>query len=225
MVDSINGLPPGLEHLALKNDDKTANKELGQDEFLKLMTTQLQNQNPLEPMENGDFLGQMAQFGTVNGITELQKTVQNLTNSLQSNQALQASTMVGRTVLVEKNVAVLGSDAQGVKGSIDLPASSGEMNLTITDASGQAVRHINMGGQQAGLVDFVWDGLDDGGNALPPGNYGISAEATFNNENVSLQTLVRAKVDSVTLQRDGSSPKLNLADLGSILLENVRQVM
>ncbi len=95
------------------------NDELGQAEFLELMTAQLRFQDPLEPMENGDFLGQIAQFGTVSGINELNTTFNSLNSSFQSNQALQASTLVGRKVLVPSEIGYLGATG-GLSGSVEL---------------------------------------------------------------------------------------------------------
>ena len=104
MNNSISGLPPELAGLELKQPEKKANDELGQSEFLDLMIAQLQHQDPLNPADSGEFLGQLAQFGTVNGITELQNSFADLATSLQSSQALQASTLVGRNVLIPGNV-------------------------------------------------------------------------------------------------------------------------
>jgi len=223
MIDSTKGLPPGLEALALQTQTGKKAKKLGQDEFLKLMTAQLQNQNPLKPMDNGQFLSQLAQFGTVNGIQDLQKSVDTLATALQSNQALQASTMVGRKVLVESPSVVLQA-GQPASGSIDLPVSSGEVSLNITDANGQLVRSIPLGAQQAGQLAFTWDGLDDGGHTLPEGTYQLSAEATINDQNTALTTLVEARVESVSLSRDGTGTTLNLAGLGSVLMDSVREI-
>ncbi len=223
MVDSTKGLPPGLEQFALQSNTGKQAKELGQDEFLKLMTAQLQNQNPLKPMENGQFLSQLAQFGTVNGIQDLQKSVDTLASSLQSNQALQASTMVGRKVLVESTSVTL-QGGQPASGIIDLPAASGEVSLNITDASGRLLRNIPLGAQQGGQLAFTWDGLDDAGNTLPDGSYQITAEASIDDENTALTTLVEARVESVSLNRDGTGTTLNLAGLGPVLMDNVREV-
>ena len=104
MDKSISSVLTGIESLSSDRLKQTVEKKsLGQEEFLELMMTQLQNQDPLNPAESGEFLSQIAQFGTVNGITELQQSFSTLASSLQSNQALQASTMVGRSVLVESN--------------------------------------------------------------------------------------------------------------------------
>ncbi len=223
MVDSTKGLPPGLEALALQTQAGQKSKKLGQDEFLKLMTAQLQNQNPLKPMENGQFLSQLAQFGTVNGIQDLQKSVDTLATALQSNQALQASTMVGRSVLVESSSVVLRS-GQPASGTVDLPVASGEVTLNISDANGQLVRSIPLGAQQAGQLAFTWDGLDDRGNTLADGRYQLSAEASINDENTALSTLIEARVESVSLSRDGSGATLNLAGLGAVPMDSVREV-
>ena len=134
------------------------NDRLGQEEFLSLMTTQLQNQDPFKPLENGDFIAQMAQFGTVSGIESLQKSFESLSTSLTSNRALEASVMVGRSVLVPSthNNLVAG---EPMKGAIDLPAAAGELTLKITNEKGELVATRVMGPQQKGLVNLtgmVW---------------------------------------------------------------------
>ena len=107
MATTSGVLPPGLENLTLKSEPEKSKDDLDQSEFLKLMLTQIKYQDPLKPMEGGEFLSQLAQFGTVSGIAALQSSFDVFASSLQSNQALQASTMVGRTVLVPGNVAAL----------------------------------------------------------------------------------------------------------------------
>lgn len=225
MSNSINGLPPGLEHLAAASQAPARKGDrLGQEDFFNLMITQLKNQDPLKPLESGEFLGQLAQFGTVNGITELQSSFAQLAGALQSNQALQASTMVGRSVLVPSETVSLGTGG-GVSGAVDLPSSTGELVISIHDAAGQLVKRLSLSAQEAGVVRFTWDGLSDGGGQVPPGRYRISAEAQVNGSNVAFPTLVQDQVDSVTLRRDGSAPQLNLSGLGPVNLDQVRQVM
>lgn len=218
-------LPPELQHLALKQPEKkTASDELGQDQFLELMLTQLQHQDPLNPMESGDFLAQIAQFGTVNGITELNDSFATLSGSLQSSQALQASTMVGNTVLVPGNKSELVTGGQ-ISGAIDLNHSTSNLVLNIADASGQSVRQVDLGLQAAGMTKFVWDGLDNNGDPLPAGNYTIEAAALINSEAVAQSVLVNAKVNSVTLNKNGGEPILNLNGLGSVSISEVREIM
>ena len=96
MIDDINSTgASALEQFAIKQDD-TPKDELGQSQFLELMITQIKHQDPLNPAEGGEFLSQLAQFGTVNGITELQSSFDVLATTLQSSQALQASTILPR---------------------------------------------------------------------------------------------------------------------------------
>ena len=224
MVDSNSILPAELQHLAVKQPEKKENEGLGQDAFLELMLTQIQHQDPLNPMESGDFLSQMAQFGTVNGITELNGSFATLAGSLQSSQALQASTMVGNTVLVPGSSSELVSGGQ-ISGAIDLENSTSNLVLNITDASGQSVRQVDLGSHTAGLAKFTWDGLDNNGNALPGGTYSIQAAALINSEAVAQSVLVNAKVDSVSLSKTGGEPLLNLNGLGTVSINQVREIM
>jgi len=224
MVDSNSILPPGLEHLAVPSPTEKKSNRLGQEDFLDLMLTQIRHQDPLNPMESAEFVSQLAQFGTVNGITELQSSFESLASSLQSNQALQASSLVGHSVLVPGNILALTQGAQ-VNGAVDLSSSTDSLKISIQDASGQTVRQIDMGIQPAGLVNFVWDGLDDSGNPLPAGNYSINATASINGEVISQATMITAKVESVTLSKNGTGPFLNLLGFGSVNLSEVREVM
>jgi flagellar basal-body rod modification protein FlgD len=174
-------------------------------------------------MESGDFLGQLAQFSTVNGIQELQSSFSLLASSLQSSQALQASTMVGRNVLVPASTVTL-PQTDGVNGAVDLPESAGELVISVKDVKGQEVKRLNLGQQSAGLAHFRWDGLAEGGGALPPGQYQLSVEVGGEDKTKAYPMLLKAQVESVTLQSNGS-PLLNLAKLGPIGLDKVRQVM
>ena len=221
MENPISGIQ-SLDGLALKAEEKNDKNSLGQDEFMKLMVAQLNNQDPTKPLENAEFLSQLAQFGTVNGITELQSSFSTLASSLQSNQALQASTLVGRSVLVPANSVNLESGG-AVDGAVELTGSTGELNLSIKNASGQVVKELILGSRQQGQVNFKWDGLDNSGTAVPAGQYSISAEAAIDGETKVMETMLQAKVDSVTLSGT-AGPLLNLAGLGSIGINDVKQV-
>ena len=222
MADSINSISKGLEGLALKTPENKDNNALGQDDFMKLMVAQLNNQDPTKPQDNAEFLSQLAQFGTVNGITELQTSFNSLTTSLQSNQALQASTMVGRTVTVPANTVNVEA-GKAIEGAVELTGSTGELNLLIKNSSGQVVKELNLGAQQEGDVNFKWDGLDDSGSAVPAGQYSMIAEAAIDGETQVMGTMLQAKVDSVTLS-GANGPLLNLSGLGSIGINEVKQV-
>ncbi len=200
------------------------NDELGQAEFLELMTTQLRFQDPLKPMENGDFLGQMAQFGTVNGINDLNTTFNTMSASFQSNQALQASTLVGRRVLVPANDAFL-ADSGSLLGAVELDQPANRVVITVQNAAGQLVHREELGLQQAGLLDFEWDGLDADGNRLPGGEYRISAEVHRGTEVTAGNTFSVVDVESVTLGVGGQDLTLSVTGLGDIAMGQVRKIM
>jgi len=125
--------------------------------------------------------------------------------------------------LVESSVATLPQE-EGVAGAVDLPASVGNLSITIQNANGQVVRRLSLGQQTAGLAHFRWDGLGEGGGALPPGQYELTAEVPVEDKTVAYPVLVRAQVESVTLKAQGA-PLLNIANIGPISLDKVRQVM
>ena len=188
------------------------------------MLTQLQHQDPLNPMESGDFLAQIAQFGTVNGITELNGSFSSLSASLQSNQALQASTMVGNTVLVPGNRAQLTA-GETLSGAIELNNSTSDLVLNISDSAGQTVRQVNFGAHAAGMTQFSWDGLDMNGQPVAAGTYTVEAAALIDNEAVAQSVLINAKVNSVSLSRNGGEPLLNLDGLGTVSINEIREIM
>jgi flagellar basal-body rod modification protein FlgD len=200
------------------------NDELGQAEFLALMTAQLQYQDPLKPMENGDFLGQMAQFGTVSGINDLNATFNNLSASFQSNQALQASTLVGRRVLVPSQTGIL-NDGASLMGSVELAQPASKLVITIKNSAGQLVNRQELGLQQAGLIDFEWNGLDADGNNLPSGEYQIAAEVYRGTEVSSGSMFSVVDVESVTLGVGGQDLTLSVSGLGDIDMGQVRKIM
>lgn len=219
-----NSLASIIKDIGLgRPEAKKDRNSLGQEEFLKLMITQLENQDPFKPMENGEFISQMAQFSSVAGLKELQTSFSQLATSLQSNQALQASTMVGRSVLVPSEMATLGAN-QPLTGIVELPVSSNNVNVTITDSTGQIIRQINLGPHTAGDISFSWDGLSNTGTAMPAGTYKIAAEAKGVDGNFSVRTLVHAAVESVSLGSNQQGIKLNLRDLGSVAFSEVREI-
>jgi flagellar basal-body rod modification protein FlgD len=200
------------------------NDELGQAEFLALMTAQLQYQDPLKPMENGDFLGQMAQFGTVSGINDLNATFNTLSSSFQSNQALQASTLVGRRVLVPSQSGILNEGAN-LMGSVELAQTASNVVVAIKNSAGQLVNRQELGLQQAGLIDFEWNGLDADGNRLPSGEYQIAAEVYRGTEVSSGSMFTVVDVESVTLGVGGQDLTLSVSGLGDIDMGQVRKIM
>ena len=196
--------------------------DLGRNEFMELMLAQLNHQDPLEPQENGDFIAQLAQFSSLEEMQKLTGAVDDMMGNFRSTQALQASAMVGQSVLVEGNIANLGPEGE-VKGSVDLPAGTSNLTVSVHNPSGDLVRRMDLGQQSAGETAFTWDGENEAGELMPPGDYRISAEGRFDGENEELTTQLNANVDSVSLEDDGSVT-LNLAGRGSVPLDDVSQI-
>lgn len=195
---------------------------LQQDDFLKLMTAQMANQDPFKPLDSGDFMTQIAQFGSVQGIQDLQKSFSEFANAMVPNQALQSASLVGRKVYVPTAAGQL--NAQGLGGAVELPVSSPEVTVKIYNGAGELVKTLALGAKQGGLVDYRWDGTTDAGNPAPPGNYKIRAEALISGSNTGLDHFAEATVDSVTMGTATTPPLLNLAGLGSVGLYQVRAI-
>lgn len=213
-----------FEELGLTRRQTSGRKEeLGQEDFLNLMVTQLRNQDPFKPMESGDFLGQLAQFGTVSGIDSLETSFEKLSSSLTSNQALQAATLVGREVLIAADAGAL-VEGQDFKGAVELPFGADQVNVGIYDSAGRLVRSLELGRQPEGLVGFNWDGRSGEGEALPPGLYELRAEATLGNVTQAVEALVAAPVKSVTLGGVGEPLSVEVEGLGKMDFSLIKQI-
>ena len=197
----------------------TKKQTLGQDDFLKLMTVQIQNQDPMKPMENTEFFSQIAQFSTVSGIEKLQTSFSDLATQLSSAQSLQASALIGHDVLVPSSVGVLYDS--GMNGAVDVP-SSGDVRLEIRDASGVLVRTLDLGTQPAGQLAFNWDGTDSDGGALEQGLYKISATVGSGGKSTAATTYALDRVNSVSMGSDGLS--VEMLNLGEVAFSDVNRI-
>ncbi|MDR0182958.1 flagellar hook capping FlgD N-terminal domain-containing protein [Lysobacter arvi] len=201
-------------------DASKKSDSLGQADFLRLMTEQLQHQDPLNPMENSEFLGQLAQFSTVQGIQGLQSSMDSFKGSLATDQMLRGASLVGRSVLVPSAKMALASEGS-VKGVVAAP-DAGTVTFDITDPNGSSVRKITVKADKAGEVAFEWDGKDANGNRLAAGTYGVTATMGSGETKKDLSTYVESRVDSVTVGSDGVF--LDLAGLGTAPLDYVLRI-
>lgn len=204
----------------------TEDKDTGQlalEDFMSLMTTQLKNQDPLKPMESGDFLGQIASFGTVSGIADLQDSFSSFAKSMQSDQALQGSSLVGRSVLIPSSIGQMTADG-GLTGQINVADPVTDLKVTIYNEAGVPVRTIEMG-SASGYTNFSWDGFDDNGNAMPEGVYQFKATGTVSGENTAFATATVAKVSSVLVGSGSQGLTVNLAGIGSVPFSEVQEII
>lgn len=225
-MDSVN--KPNmqvLESLGLaKPKQAMTEQKLGQEDFIKLMTTQMNHQDPMKPMENGDFLSDMAQFSTVSGLKEIKDSFNSLATSLQSSQALQASSMVGRQVLVPGSMSTL-SEGTLMKAGVELDKNVADLKVAIMDDKGSLVKEISLGNKPAGVAHFSWDGMLSADKKATSGNYTISAVGIVDGKQESLSTLISDKVQSVSLGQGGQGVSLSLANAGSAGLADVKEIL
>ncbi len=210
-----------------KKESTTTPKQttLGQEQFLKLMTTQMTHQDPTKPMENGDFLSQMAQFGTVSGIQDLQKSFGDFASSINSSQALQATSLVGRYVSAPGTQGVLAAGGD-ITGNINLSGSSTNVKVKVTNAAtGEIVKNIELGAHKEGKVPFVWDGLNSNKVMANPGVYKIEATAYIDGKNTVMETDIKSRVDSVTMGNSANGLKVNLVGLDSVNFGQIKQIL
>ncbi|PVZ13747.1 MULTISPECIES: flagellar hook assembly protein FlgD [unclassified Pseudomonas] len=201
----------------------TSKNALGKDAFLKLLVTQMKNQNPLDPQDNSEFVAQLAQFSSVESLSNLNETVSGLASNYTSSQALQASSLVGHSV-ISKASSTLVNTANGMTGQVALTGATTDLSVNIYDASGNVVKNIDLGKQSAGDIGFSWDGTDNEGNPLPSGTYKFSASATQDGKGVAMDTYLPSTVVSVTVGSTAGDMTLKLADGSSIALSQVKTV-
>jgi len=200
----------------------TSSGSAAQDRFLKLLVTQMQNQDPLNPMDNAQVTTQLAQLNTVSGIEQLNKTLTQMAASAAAQQSLQAAMLVGRDVLVAGDQ--LSFSGQPMRFGVDLPQAIDAMTINISDSQGNVVESFQTGAQPQGATTLEWDGLDASGQALPAGKYVVSAKASSGSAAVSAATLISAKVQSVGSAADGSI-QLQLAGAGNVGIADIRRFL
>lgn len=202
-----------------------------QDQFLTLLTTQLRNQDPLNPMDNAEVTSQIAQLSTVNGITQLNNTLLALSGQMDVSQSMQAASLIGKEVLVPGEKISLGSSvSDGVTTKVATPfgvdviSDAANVTVTILDASGKAVRRIELGPQNAGVLSLQWDGKDDAGLDVGDGAYTLKVEAAdAEGTAVAAEGLTSGKVSSVAYASSGLQLDLGLA--GTFSLFDIRKIM
>jgi len=184
------------------------------DRFLKLLVAQMQNQDPLNPMDNAQVTSQMAQINTVNGIEKLNKTVEGLSGQFAQLQALQGASLVGRDVVVPGNRIDI---ADGVgQGGFELAGPADHVKVEVLSASGQVVDTLQLGAQSSGVHSFNWPA----GQADNTQGLRFRVTATSGSVNTAATTLMRDRVDAVSTS--GNSFNLELQNSGTVPYATVK---
>ena len=201
-----------------------AGASLGGANFMTLMLAQLKNQDPTSPVDSNTFLTQLAQLSQVQGITQLNTSFSALSGSMVSAQTLQASSLLGHTVMVPASTANIATAGQTISGAINVPQNTSQVTLNITDASGSLVQSIKLGAQSAGLANFSWNGTTSSGAQVPAGTYTLSAQVAGTASGTAVSTYVNGTVESVTMGAGSAGLTLNVSGQGSVPLSSVQQV-
>ena len=196
---------------------------LTQSDFFALLTQQLAFQDPTKPVENDQMIAQMTSFTMADGISSLNNNFKDFAASMNSNQALQASSLVGRNVLVNSDKLVFDGVNEAV-GSAEVPANTSSLTVKVYNSAGELVRSAPAVEPPAGKFDYVWDGKDNNGNVLKGGLYTVKVEAEVAGENQALKTSTYVPVTSVTLGKSTGDMTLNLYGLGAKKLSDILEI-
>lgn len=192
-----------------------------QDRFLKLLVTQMKNQDPLNPMDNAQVTSQMAQLSTVSGIDKLNATLAALSGSMMASHSMQASAMIGHVILAPGSNMELKNGKGAAALNLAQPADS--VTVQIKDAAGNVVRHMKLGSQPDGILPLQWDGMNDENVAVADGNYQIAATSQLGGEKSSVETLAYGLVSGVKQKPEGAS--LSVERLGDVSMDAVKQIL
>lgn len=225
-MDTVNN---GLNTNLYWQPEKTAvsdgsNQTLSQKDFFSLLTEQLANQDPTKPVDNDQMVAQMTSFTMADGIEQLNDKFSDFATSMTSNQALQASSLIGQKVLLQGDIGYMSSEGQNVSGVVIANQSVQGLEITIENETGEIIKSINVGTQPAGNIEFNWDGTDANGNNMPVGNYVVRAQGNVAGESIVLPTAINRHVDSVSLAASNQGIILNLDGDVSVTLNDVIQI-
>jgi flagellar basal-body rod modification protein FlgD len=196
------------------------NVQEAQDRFLTLLVTQMQNQDPLNPMDNAQLTTQLAQISTVQGIEKLNDTMMQVMAGFSASQTLDAASMIGRSVLVPSDQVQLADGA--AKFGFEVPGPADRATITMRDANGREVRSWTVSSLEAGQHVVAWDGLDAAGNKLPDGKYVMSVSAVRGEQSLPSTSLASARVASVMRTENGVA--VTLATGRIYALSDIREI-
>tara|TARA_B100000686_G_C16791896_1_gene979298 strand:- start:2555 stop:3253 length:699 start_codon:yes stop_codon:yes gene_type:complete len=209
----------GIKTTAEVNKEKNSNT-LGQEDFLRLMTTQLQNQDPFAPMENGDFIAQMAQFSSVTGINKMSSALAGIGDQFKQMRIAMATNVLGHSVLAPGNIAKADENGE-LHGVLDINRASIQTSVSFSDATtGELLKVVDLGAQPSGLIGFEWKDLPDD---YKDGTKKILVSAMVNNGSgpENIQPSIFAKVIGTEIDKNNHNIKLNLGENGLIDADSV----
>lgn len=195
---------------------KSSEDELDRNAFLQLLTTQLQNQNPLDPMKNEAFVAQLAQFSQLEGITNMSTSLSDVADVIRSDRIMAGANLVGKTVFGETGrIMTDGETASAIE--LNLPYGAEQVDIGIYDpASGALIRSIVAGPQSSGVMEMAWDGRRADGSTVPAGSYIIRGAITIDGQATKVTPATYSQVETVSWDSQASDLNLNLS--GGVVL-------
>ncbi len=193
-----------------------------QSNFLTMLVTQMNNQDPLNPMDNSQLTSQLAQISTVSGLQTMNTTLNSLLSQTAAGRAMDSAQLIGHTVMVPGNSVAVASGTAGVMG-VDVPSTADSVTVNVLDGNGNVVRTIDMGGQTAGVHNISWDGKDNNGNTVADGSNSFQVTAKANGSALQATALNYGQVQSVS--GDSSGVLLDLADGRTANVNDVRRIL
>ncbi len=193
---------------------------LDSDAFLQMLMVQMNNQDPTQPMDSAQIVSQLSDLTMMSGMTEMQSAVADLGSQIYASQALYASALVGKDVMVLANVADL-SAGQTVDGEILLPASTNDLKINIYDENDELVATLPLGAQPSGQVEFDLADLEE---PLPEGKYRLEAMGTFDGKEMEVAVVQKTRVNSVVMPGNGQEILVDAEGIGLVPLSYIMEI-
>ncbi len=203
--------------------DKANKGEMDQTAFLKLFTTQLQNQNPLEPVKNEAFVAQLAQFSQLEATTKMADSLSTMAAAMKSDKLMTGASLIGKKVASPTGTAEL-VDGANVRGTLALDKGASAVNLDVFDVNGSKVFSQALGRQAPGDVDVVWSGYNSKGERMPPGRYNVVATVDSFGTVTKVPISTPSAVRSVSFDSANNELMLELTDGSSVGLSKVQRI-
>lgn len=216
-------VPPTGPSAYANQSEAVSKTQVDYQSFLKLLVAQMKNQDPSNPADNGEFLSQIAQFSMVSGLDKINEGVSGMSNGFYTSQALQASQLVGREVLTDSNTVVTGEDFESAGGLMVVPEFADAINVQVRDINGTLIKTLQVSANDEGPTEFNWNGTNEKNEKVKDGEYTITATALIEGKQEALPVYVYNQVESVMVDRAGTSIALTLGNGETVGLSQISQ--
>jgi len=214
---------PKYEEIKAASKQPKSSEEMGQQAFLTLFTTQLQNQDPLDPVKNEAFVAQLAQFSQLEATTKMSDSLQSMASSMQADRLLTGTSLIGKKVATPNGTAQLVNGAN-IGGLISVPNGADKIQLDVYNEAGQKVFMQTLGRQPPGEVNVKWEGYDMKGNRMPEGRYKVMATIDSFGKVSQVPISTPASVKSVTFSGTTNEVMLEVEGGGTVPLSQVQRI-